>query len=85
MQSTRMAKMFGNREDPRLRLHTLFGGSLPPSGEPPQSAVAWPQDVLSRNGDFFAHDTATRVRKLRKAQRRLTLKSATFLSHHVGS
>lgn len=84
MQSIGMAKLFGDREDPRVRLQALFGGSLPSGGQPPEPAVVWAQDVLSRNGSTETHDIVTKVRELRKAERRLTLKSATFLAQHVG-
>jgi len=84
MQSTRMAKVFGDREDPRVRLQALFGGALPSGGQPPQPAVVWAHEVLGRGGFAKSRDVVTKVRELRKADRRLTLKSATFLAHHVG-
>ncbi|MCS5724071.1 hypothetical protein N1028_13930 [Herbiconiux sp. CPCC 203407] len=84
MQSTMMATIFGDREDPRVRLQALFGGTLPAGGQPPRSAVVWARDVLSRSGSLDSHDTVMKIRDLRRAEKRLTLKSATFLAAHVG-
>lgn len=84
MQSTRMAKVIGDSEHPRVRLRALFGGALPSGGQPPQPAVVWAHAVLSRGGFSNSRDVVTKVRELRKADGRLTLESATFLAHHVG-
>lgn len=83
MQSTRMAKIFGDREDPRVRLQALFGGTLPSGGQPPEGAVTWAHGVLSRTGSTEPQDTVTKIRELRKAEGQLTLKAARFLAHHV--
>ena len=84
LQSTRMARVIGGTEDPRVRLRALFGGALPSRGQPAQPAVVWAHEVLSRGGFSNSGEVVTKVRELRKADRRLTLKSATFLAHHVG-
>ena len=81
MQSNWAAKIFGDKEDPRVRLQVLFGGAIPSGGQPPESALAWARDVLHRTGSTNA-DEVTRVRYLRKADERLTLKAATFLARH---
>ena len=85
MQSRWMAKVFGDREDPRVRLQTSFGGALPSGGQPPQPAVDWAHEVLRRGGESGSPSVVTKVRELRRADARLTLKSATFLAHHVDS
>ncbi|WP_139179851.1 hypothetical protein [Curtobacterium sp. MCBA15_007] len=82
MQSTLAARIFGDKEDPRVRLQVLYGGALPPSGQPPESAVTWARDVLWRSGNTTA-DVLTKVGDLREADARLTLKAATFLARHV--
>ena len=91
MQSVLRAKLFGDHEDPRLRLQQLFGGTLPEGGCPPAPAVQWAQAVFgSANGgpEGRLFETATidpvgAVALLRTAEPRLTLRAATFLAHHV--
>lgn len=80
MQSERAGKIFGDREDPRVRLIALFGGSLPESGQPPAAALQWASEVSSRD-----LDEVTVVRDLRRAEPKLTLKAATFLARHFVS
>lgn len=82
MHRSRAAKIFGDKEDPRVRLQVLLGGTPPPSGgQPPESALLWATDVLRRTGNTTA-DVMTQVRDLRDADPRLTLKAATFLARH---
>lgn len=83
MQSTWAAKIFGDREDPRVRLHALFGGAIPAGGQPPAPALAWARAVLGRRRHTPSDDVVTTVRILREAEPRLTLKSATFLARHT--
>lgn len=78
MQSERAAKIFGDREDPRVRLVELFGGEVPVGGQPPEAALRWAQTVSSAD-----HDEVVVVRDLRRAEPRLTLRAATFLARHL--
>lgn len=82
MQRSWAAKIFGDKEDPRVRLQVLLGGTPPSGGQPPESALLWATDVLRRTGNTTA-DVMTQVRDLRDADPRLTLKAATFLARHA--
>lgn len=83
MQSIWAAKIFGDKEDPRVRLQALFGGALPTAGQPPEPALAWAHEVLRRTADAGESNVVTDIRALRQADSHLTLKAATFLAHHV--
>ena len=83
MQSEWAAKVFGDREDPRKRLKSLFGGEVPPSGQPPQPALTWARDVLASTHQTDDLEVVRVVSALRMAEPRLTLKAATFLAEHV--
>lgn len=83
MQGTRAAKIFGDREDPRERLQSLFGGDLPSGGQPPEPSLVWAQSVLRDAQIDAAHDVVTATKHLREADSRLTLKAATFLATHT--
>ena len=82
MQSTRMATIFGDKVDPRVRLDALFGGGVPESGQPPQPAIDWARGVLRANSQG-PDDVVATVRTLRRADPRLTLAAATFLATHL--
>lgn len=41
MPSEWAAKIFGDKEDPRVRLQSVFGGEVPESGQPPRAALEW--------------------------------------------
>jgi len=82
MQSERTAKVFGDTEDPRVRLQSVFGGEMPASGQPPKAALEWAALVLEEVPDE-RRDTANVTRALRQKEPRLTLKSAIFLADHV--
>ena len=83
MQSTSAAKFFGDSEDPRKRLQTLFGGALPSAVQPPDPSMVWARSVLlsPREGGPRNIDDATR--QLREADPRLTFRAATFLATHA--
>lgn len=83
MQSKLSAAVFGDKEDPRKRLAALFGGEVPASGQPPESAMKWAADVLRQSDGSTAGDEVTAIRSLRKAEPRLTLKAASFLATHA--
>jgi hypothetical protein len=83
MQSAWAAKIFGDREDPRVRLYVLFGGTLPAGGQPPEAALAWGHEVLDRTSDATTTNLVEDIQNLREADSRLTLKSATYLARHV--
>ncbi len=78
MQSILSATIFGDREDPRVRLQALFGGDLPKAGQPPIAALHWGRNVVGDTTDLVI---ATRM--LRKAEPQLTLKAAVFLAKHA--
>lgn len=82
MQSEWAAKIFGDREDPRVRLQSLFGGEVPGSGQPPEAALEWASLVLERVPEE-RRDGMTVTRALREEEPRLTLKSAMFLADHA--
>ena len=83
MQSEWAAKVFGDREDPRKRLQSLFGGKVPPSGQPPEPALVWARDILAATRQTDDPEVVRVVDELRRAEPRLTLKAATFLAEHV--
>lgn len=78
MQSELAAKIFGDKEDPRQRLQSIFGGALAVSG-PPSGALEWAKDVLADAGVDPADHHASAIKQLRAAQSRLTLKAAAYL------
>lgn len=49
MQSELAAKIFGDKEDPRRRLESLFGGTSAAVG-PPLAAREWARTVLREAG-----------------------------------
>jgi hypothetical protein len=83
MQSLWVAKIFGDKEDPRVRLQAMFGGALPAGGQPPEAAIAWAREVLGRTSPPTSSNQVEDIKKLREADSRLTLKSATYLAHHA--
>lgn len=83
MQSIWMAKLFGDREDPRRRLQALFGGTIPVGGQPPRAALEWAEETMARSGSDASPDVVRLVREVRAAEPRLTLRAATFLAEHV--
>ncbi|MDW4571634.1 hypothetical protein R8Z57_02460 [Microbacterium sp. M3] len=84
MQSEWAAKIFGDRVDPRKRLQAVFGGTVPSSGQPPETALSWARGVLA-GAPSAAGDVVGATRELRRAEPRLTLKAATFLARHAVS
>lgn len=82
MQSELAAKVFGDKEDPRQRLQSIFGGSSDLAG-PPSAAREWAKNVLDEAGVDPADHNVTAIRCLRAAQPRLTLKAATYLAKDV--
>ena len=83
MQSEWATKVSGDREDPRKRLKSLFGGEVPQSGQPPQPALTWARDILASTRQAKDLEVVGVVSVLRRAEPRLTLKAATFLAEHV--
>lgn len=88
MQSTRIAKIFGDKEDPRRRLATLFEGT-PSSATPQLASRQWATAVLDDAG-IDPHTVKSRsgtkleaIAALRKAEPRLTLKTARYLVDHL--
>ena len=80
MQSIWSAKIFGDRADPRARLHALFGGARPAGGQPPEAALAWANETPARAGGGARADVGKATRALRSAAPRLPPRGATFLS-----
>lgn len=83
MQSTWAAKIFGDREDPRKRLQSLFGGALPASGRPPEPALIWALEMLQGAQVQSSGDVMGATKRLREGEPRLTLKAASFLATHA--
>lgn len=83
MQSTLAAKLFGDREDPRKRLQSLFGGDLSAAGQPPEPALVWARSMLRGTQADSPRDVVIATSQLREAEPRLTLKAATFLATHA--
>lgn len=82
MRSAWVAKVFGDKEDPRVQLQSLFGGEVPASGQPPKAALEWAGIVLE-GVPAERRDSLNLTRALRQKQPRLTLKSAIFLADHT--
>lgn len=82
MQSTWAAKVMGDREDPRKRLQSLFGGGLPTGGQPPEPSLVWARKVLADAHGGATLDAVAATAYLRRAEPRLTLRAATFLAAH---
>lgn len=82
MQSEWAAKIFGDKEDPRVRLQSVFGGEMPDGGQPPGAALEWARLVLSEVPEEH-RDTVNVTRVFRQKEPRLTLKGATFLADHA--
>lgn len=80
MQSELAAKIFGDKEDPRRRLESIFGGPSDLSGPPP-TAREWAKNVLHEAGVDPEGSHTSAVKCLRAAQPRLTLKAAAYLSN----
>ena len=82
MQSELIAKIFGDKEDPRLRLENIFGGPSDLLGPSP-AAREWAKSVLHIAGIDPADAHTSAVKCLRVAQPCLTLKAAAYLSNHA--
>src|SRR5262249_49052393 len=74
--------LLGDQEDPRRRLEELFGEPTT-SGLPQQVARQWAVDVLERGGVDPRRQQILAIRLLRKAEPRLTLKTAVYLARNV--
>lgn len=72
----------GDREDPRRQLEELFG-EPPTSGLLQQTARRWAVDVLREGGVNPERQRVQAIRLLRKAEPRLTLKTASYLARHA--
>ncbi|PPF62740.1 hypothetical protein C5E16_15900 [Clavibacter michiganensis] len=83
MQSTWAAALFGDREDPRVRLHALHGGPPATAGQPPAAALDWAERILAEADPGRRADALTATRLLRRADRRLGLRPAVFLAEHA--
>lgn len=82
MPSELAAKVFGDKENPRLRLKGIFGGS-PNLVGPPPVAREWAKKLLDEAGVDPAGHSVLAIRCLRTAQPRLTLKAAAYLANDV--
>lgn len=78
MQSEFAAKIFGDREDPHVRLQQMFDDFSTTMGAPP-SARTWTADVLKKQKLDPKTDPDAAVAALRRAYPRLTNKVARFL------
>lgn len=82
MQNGLAAKIFGDKEDPRQRLQSIFGGSSPEVGAGPV-ALEWAKKTLHDAGVDPAGQKVAAIRRLRSAQPRLALKAAAYLVDDV--
>ena len=78
MQSEFLAKLFGDKVDPRRRLETLFGDVSISTGPPPAAREWAARTLFESQIDPLAAELAA-IKVLRDAQPRLTLRSAVFL------
>ncbi|OUE18236.1 hypothetical protein BFL36_14710 [Clavibacter michiganensis] len=83
MQSRWAAMILGDREDPRARLHAVFGGPAATSGQPPAAALEWAERTLAEVDPTREAEAVAATRLLRRAEPRLTLRSAAFLAEHA--
>jgi hypothetical protein len=75
--------ILGDREDPRARLRAVFGGPTATSGQPPTAALEWAERTLARADPAREAEPVAATRLLRRAEPRLTLRSAAFLAEHA--
>lgn len=75
--------ILGDREDPRARLHAVFGGPAATGGQPPTAALAWAERTLAEGDPAQRAEAVAATRVLRRAEPRLTLRSAAFLAEHA--
>lgn len=80
MQSELSAIIFGDREDPRRRLESIFGGRSTSTGPPP-AAREWAKNVLDAAGLDPAKSPIEAIKCLRRAHPRLKLGPAKYLAH----
>jgi len=78
MQSEFAAKIFGDRENPHVRLQKMFDDYSTTMGAPP-SAREWTAQVLKKRGVDPRTDPDKAVTALRKAYPKLTAKAARYL------
>ncbi len=78
MQSEFAAKIFGDKEDPHVRLQRMFDDFSTTMGAPP-AARAWTAEVLEKRGIDARTDPEAAVQALRQTYPRLTGKVARFL------
>jgi len=81
MQSPILAKIFGDKEDPRRRLAELF----PDAPNPEKYALAWAGDTLQAARIDPVASEIEAIRCLREAQPNLTLKTARYLVSRLRS
>lgn len=78
MQSEFAAKIFGDREDPHVRLQQLFNDYSTTMGAPP-SARTWTAEVLKKRKIDPRTDPEQAVAALRQAYPKLNAKVARYL------
>ena len=78
MQSEFAAKIFGDREDPHVRLQQLFDDFSTTMGAPP-SARTWTAEVLKKRKIDPRTDPEQAVTALRQAYPKLNAKVARYL------
>lgn len=69
----------GDDRDPRVELGEIFGVGVPAHGDVQPEALAWAKTVV----DPSAVSEVEAIRKLRQAQPKLGLKSATYLANRL--
>lgn len=82
MQSSFKAKIFGDKEDPRRRIDELFGDRST-SADPQKAALSWTADTLREAGIDPVSSEVAAIACLRRAEPKLTLKTASYLVSRV--
>lgn len=71
--------LLGDHRDPREELAEIFGAAIPHSGDTQPEALDWARNQLGSDRE----DQLEAVKKLREAEPRLSLKTATYLAERV--
>jgi hypothetical protein len=73
-------QIFGDQRDPREELSTIFDVPVPNSGDIQPEPLLWAKARLS---EANIQDPVAAIRELRRAEPRLSLKTATYLAERA--